>query len=266
MEDHWAVPVGEFMTRRLVAVTPDAPLSEVQRTLDQHQVSAVPVLEDGKLRGIISTKEMLHQARVELGLERATAPSDGHERRASDLMHSPVVTIGERAPLEAASRTMLAHRIHRLIVVDDAGGAPTGVISVGDVMKAIAQSRVRTPLSDVMTKNVQTIDENDPIDAAVERLDDANVHGLVVLEGTWPVGVFTHAEAIRVRALPRAVRKIPVERIMSYEIVCLDRSTPVGRVARYAREMRVRRVLAVERHHLCGIASGLDLLRVMAAA
>jgi CBS domain-containing protein len=62
------------------------------------------------------------------------------------------------------------------------------------------------------------------------------------------------------------MRKIPVERVMSYETVCLDVSTPVERVSNYARQMRVRRILAVEQHHLRGIATGFDLLRVMAGA
>jgi CBS domain-containing protein len=59
------------------------------------------------------------------------------------------------------------------------------------------------------------------------------------------------------------MRKIPVERLMSYETICLDISTPIDRVANYARQMRVRRILAVHDNALKGIATGFDLLRVM---
>ena len=159
---------------------------------------------------------------------------------------------------------MLRHRVHRLIVLRN--GLPARVISTRDAMCAIAIARIKTPLGMVMTTEVETIDLNEPLDVAVERLDDANIRGLVVVDGRWPIGVFTHTEAIRSRALPPAMRKIPVERVMSYETVCLDVSTPIDRVANYARQMRVRRILAVQHNALKGVATGFDLLRVMATA
>jgi len=38
---------------------------------------------------------------------------------------------------------------------------------------------------------------------------------LIVVDGTWPVGVFTHTEALRALALPPSMRKILVEQVMS---------------------------------------------------
>jgi acetoin utilization protein AcuB len=265
MDSSWFAPVRDFMTRGLISVPLDAPLSEVQRTLDHHSVSAVPVVDQqGMLSGILSTKDLLRAARIEMSGLGEARPSGLPLRVASDLMRTPVITISETAPVGRAAAEMLSHRIHRLIVVQE--GKPSGVISTRDAMRAIVVERVKTPLSQVMTREVETIDQDDPVDAAVERLDDANVRGLVVLDGKWPIGVFTHDEALRASALPASMRKIPVERVMSYETVCLDVSTPVDRVANYARQMRVRRILAVEQHHLRGIATGFDLLRVMTGA
>jgi hypothetical protein len=50
---------------------------------------------------------------------------------------------------------------------------------------------------------------------------------------------------------------------MSYEIVCLNVSTPLYRVASQARELRVRRILAVDERSVRGIATGFDVLRIM---
>jgi signal-transduction protein with cAMP-binding, CBS, and nucleotidyltransferase domain len=57
----------------------------------------------------------------------------------------------------------------------------------------------------------------------------------------------------------------PVERVMSYETICLDVSTPAYRVAGHALQMRVRRILAVHARELRGIASSFDLARVLTA-
>jgi CBS domain-containing protein len=132
-------------------------------------------------------------------------------------------------------------------------------------MRAIAMARLRTPLSHVMTPEVLTIDLDMPIDEAIKCLDDANVRGLVVVDGKWPIGVFTHTEALCALGLPPSMLKIPVERVMSYETVCLNVSTPVYRVANHARQMRVRRILAVDERSVRGIATGFDLLRAMAS-
>jgi predicted transcriptional regulator len=131
-------------------------------------------------------------------------------------------------------------------------------------MRAITMARIGTALADVMTPDVNSIDLNVPVDDAIARLDDANVRGLVVVDGSWPIGVFTHIEALRAAALPASMQKIPIERVMSYETVCLDVSTPVYRVANHACQMRVRRILAVDQRCLRGIATGFDLLRIMA--
>jgi CBS domain-containing protein len=90
------------------------------------------------------------------------------------------------------------------------------------------------------------------------------VRGLVVVDGTWPVGVFTHTEALRTRHLTPSLLETPVEQVMSYETICLDVKTPLYRVAGHFVQMNVRRVLAVEARALRGIASGFDLARVAA--
>ena len=96
-----------------------------------------------------------------------------------------------------------------------------------------------------------------PVEHAVAHLADANVRGLVVVDDGWPVGVFTHTEAIQVRAMPRELLSTPVEELMSYEVLCLDASTPLVHVAGQAMAMNVRRVFAVEGRRLCGIATGI---------
>jgi CBS domain-containing protein len=156
---------------------------------------------------------------------------------------------------------MMKHHIHRVVVTR--GGKPVGVLSTRDAMRAVLRERIDAPLERIMTVPVETIEEGDTIRTAIERLDDANVHGLVVVDGSWPVGVFTHTEAIHARALPPVFLDTPVERVMSYETICLDVSTPLYRVAGQFIQMRVRRILAVHDRELRGIVSGFDLVRVM---
>jgi acetoin utilization protein AcuB len=52
-------PVAKVMTRNLLSTTPEAPLAEAVHLLYNHKVGCLPVLEDGRLVGIITVVDML---------------------------------------------------------------------------------------------------------------------------------------------------------------------------------------------------------------
>lgn len=51
--------VGDVMTRRVVTVSEDTPLDDVVRLMEKHRVKRFPVVEDGKLVGIVSRANLL---------------------------------------------------------------------------------------------------------------------------------------------------------------------------------------------------------------
>ncbi len=262
MTTDWDTPVHAYASNALISVLPDTPLVDVHALLEERRISAVPVVDaQGALAGIVSSTDLLRVARIEMQSPRALARVWPAPHRVGDIMHKEVVTVDEDAPLREAASKMVIGRVHRLVVTR--AGRPVGVLSTRDAMRAILEAHVKEPLSRVMTTELATVDVGEAIDVAVGRLTDANVHGLVVVDDGWPVGVFTQQEAIKARALPAALRATPVEQIMSYETICHDRATPLYRVAGNALEMNVRRVLAVEGRKLVGIATGFDLVRYM---
>jgi CBS domain-containing protein len=251
-----AKPVRDFMSKGLVVARMEMPLPEVRRQLEEHDISAVPVLDGaGKLRGIVSMTDLLHGPRGEG--EPDAMPV------ASDVMEPQVVTIDEGERMRDAAKCMFEKQIHRLVVLRE--GAPAGVLSTRDAARAVLAARDETPLRDRMTSPVLQIDLGQSIHAAIDFLAAAGVRGLVVMDGPHPVGVFTQLEAVKARGLSADLQRMPVEEVMSYETICLDVSTPLYRVAGHMVQMRVRRVLAVEHHELRGILSGFDLLGTIAA-
>ncbi len=51
--------VADVMTRDLKTVGPDAEVSEVAETMERHHVKRVPVVEDGRLLGVVSRADLL---------------------------------------------------------------------------------------------------------------------------------------------------------------------------------------------------------------
>lgn len=262
MSDLFTAPVRAYMSKALLAVRPEAHLAEVQRIFEERDVWAVPVTDaEGALVGILSTTDLLRASKIELPHVRAVPRVTVPERTVADLMVRDVITVDANAPIREAAAKMVLHRIHRVVVME--GGRPVGVCSTRDAMRAVFFHHIEVPLERVVTRPVVTIDHGDSIDVAIERLVASNFHGLVVTDGEWPLGVFTHFEALKARALPPLLRKTPVEQVMSYETICMDVSTPLHRVAGHAMQMRVRRILAVENRRLSGIVTGFDLVRFM---
>lgn len=257
-----ATPVREHASKTLVSVRPEALLAEVQDLMLEHDISAVPVIDErGEMQGILSTTDIVREAGAGASDPFARARISPPPRCARDLMRRDVISVDENAPLAEAASKMTAYRIHRVVVLR--AGAPVAVLSTRDAVRAMMAHRIDIPLARVMSSPVETIDEGESIGLAIQRLADANVHGLVVVDGTWPIGVFTHTEAMHAHALPPMFMDTPVEGVMSYETICLDVDTPLYRAAGHFVQMRVRRILVVHDRELRGIVSGFDLVRAM---
>ncbi len=249
--------VRDRMSSPVATISSRARLSEVVSAIEARAVAALAVVDGEQLAGIVSTTDLV----------RALARPADEDVAVTEIMSHPVATTGADRPVIEAARTMATSRIHRLVVTDGEGvtaGAPRGVLSARDLLDDVKAAGVKKPLSDIMTADVRTLDVGDPVDRAVAELAEARVHGLVVVENGRPVGVFTHAEALAARKLPPMLRSRPVEEVMSYETICLDATTPIARAAAYAAAMNVRRILVVHERQLVGVASALDLVRVLA--
>ena len=261
MGDLFSTPVREYMSKTLVAVRPTAPLTEVLETLRTRDVSCVAVTEqDGTLCGVLSMTDLLKVAQIEHPSTREAPIILPPARVAADIMKTFVITVDEAESVKTAAALMVEHHIHRVIVTRKAHAV--GVLSTRDMMRVVLFHHVETPLSEIMTTPVETIDVGDSIDDAIARLGEKSLRGLVVVDGDFPVGVFTQTEALTASALPPTVRQMPVEEVMSYEMVSLEAATPLYRVAGQAVATRARRVVAVEMGKLKGIVTGFDLAKI----
>ena len=131
--------VSELMRGDLETVSPDTPVSDVLVTLAESRVSALPVVEaGGRLVGVISKTDIIASEEeagggsTQDGLFRATL--------ARDLMTSPALTVPPDASIRDAAQQMLSAGVHRLFVT--AQGRPVGVISITDILQAVAAGRL----------------------------------------------------------------------------------------------------------------------------
>jgi len=113
-----------------------APADTVLRALEtmaQHNVGAVLVLDGDRLEGILTERDYARKVKLEaLG---------SNETPVSQIMTTVVHTVAPEASVAACMQLMTDERVRHLPVVDDDGGL-VGVVSIGDIVKAmIAQQR-----------------------------------------------------------------------------------------------------------------------------
>lgn len=111
--------------RNVVSITADRTVADAIALLTKSRIGAVPVIDDGEVRGIFSERDVVH------GLAR-----DGKaalDLLVADLMTAPAITVALDESVLAALALMTRRRIRHLPVMD--GNECIGIVSIGDLVK-----------------------------------------------------------------------------------------------------------------------------------
>ncbi|MFE2012881.1 CBS domain-containing protein [Streptomyces sp. NPDC059491] len=120
--------IDRLMTHEVVSVRGDTPFKEIVRTLSEHQVTAVPVVDvDGRVVGVVSEGDLLRktadQAAAPSGMQAVPDLETWEEAkaegtRAEELMSAPAVCARPDWTVTEAARLMEVQGVKRLVVVD----------------------------------------------------------------------------------------------------------------------------------------------------
>jgi len=194
--------VASVMTRVVVAVEPDTPFKEVVALLTGHGISAVPVLDGGRVVGVVSEADLVAN-REYLGgrVPPPPAPADLARWRkatgstAAHVMTGPAVVVDPDAPLGEAIGLLGQSGVRRLFVVDHRG-ALVGVLARRDLLRSYLRADGDL-LGDVRDRVLRGELRLDP-----DRVDVRVVSGSVRLRGWLERRSQVELAAELVRLLP----------------------------------------------------------------
>ena len=121
----------EAKAPEIFAVRPDAPVLEAVRQMAEKHVGALLVMDAGQLVGIVSERDYARKVVLQ-----GRSSSDTPVR---DIMTSKLVTVGPSDTTDHCMEVVTERRIRHLPVVD--GGRLVGVISIGDVVRAVVDEQ-----------------------------------------------------------------------------------------------------------------------------
>jgi len=133
--------VRDVMTSEVRSAEMDTTIEEIATMMREEDVGAIPVLDDGELRGIVTDRDIVVRCIAE-GLDAAEATVE-------EILSEELTTVEPDADVEQAARIMAEKQIRRLPVVED--GDLIGMVSLGDVaVKAdVDDERVGRTLEEV---------------------------------------------------------------------------------------------------------------------
>jgi acetoin utilization protein AcuB len=123
----------EIMTRRPVTGTPQMPLRRAQTVLRRGRFRHLPILEAGRLRGVLSDRD----------LQRALAAGRSADAPVGPLVRAPAITAAPDTPVEALARLLRDNKIGCVPIVEpaEAGGeALVGIVTESDVFEAYVRA------------------------------------------------------------------------------------------------------------------------------
>lgn len=121
-----ATKVGEVMTQRPRAVTPQTPLNEVAEVMESDDVGAVPLVDGDRLVGIVTDRDIVVRA-IAKGKDPRGMP-------ASEVSSSELVTVHPDDNLSDALELMARYQVRRVAVTAE-DDRLVGVVSQADVAR-----------------------------------------------------------------------------------------------------------------------------------
>ena len=150
----------DIMRSDLVTAEPGQSLAELRHLLIEAHVSGVPVVDQGRLVGIVSRSDLVRVEELVEALDAEVSDEalqenqtdgfshsaregfHGFYRRLNDLkvkdaMRAQVMTCSPETPATKVAAEMVRHHVHRIVVVD--GEKPVGIVSTLDIAALVAK-------------------------------------------------------------------------------------------------------------------------------
>ena len=134
-----SVKVADYMSRKLVTVTPDTNVVAAMQVFLKNKISGAPVVDDaGNLVGILSEADLMQVVIQDSYYDEAAGV-------VRDYMKSPVDTIDPHADVYTIAEKFIREGRRRYPVVSH--GKLLGQISRRDVLRAAEEFLLRQPVS-----------------------------------------------------------------------------------------------------------------------
>jgi len=175
----------DVMTAPVYFVSPDATVAHARNLMVRHKISRILVMEDGKLTGILTKKDIAY---------RLKQGEPAWRRRPLDripvgaLAAENPVTVDPGTGIQKIAKMFGERNISSVPVVEE--GSVVGIITKTDLMKSALVRDLSLPVRDVM-EDVVTVNRNHSLNHVISVMRERNDKVLVIDDDGLPAGIIT---------------------------------------------------------------------------
>ena len=116
-------------------------------------------------------------------------------------------------------------------------------------------------VGDVMNKSILSVDKDDIVRTAVNKMVHGEIGAVIVTEKEKPIGIITERDILKFIATEKMDLDNKVENIMSTPLISIDSSSSLGEAADVMLTNNIRRLIIKEKDKYVGIISQRELQR-----
>jgi CBS domain-containing protein len=121
--------VVELMNKNVVSCHPSEILTVIVNKFELFNIAGMPVVEKGKLVGIVCQSDILRKLKE----ERVTL----NELTVKDVMVKDVITVPPAESVFSVAKIMVEKKVNRIPIVEKE--AVVGIVTRGDIIRAVAE-------------------------------------------------------------------------------------------------------------------------------
>lgn len=127
--------------------------------------------------------------------------------KALDIMNTPIVAASSKASAHEVALYMLLGGFSGVPIAEP-GGSLVGIVTELDLIRALraGHSLESTSVSEIMTREVITVDVSTSVEEIMEILDSAHILRVPVMKGAKLVGIVSRPDLLRAIVQPQFIR------------------------------------------------------------
>lgn len=277
-----ALTVDDIMIKSVKSIEIPGTRDEVLELMQKEHISAVPVVREGTLLGIVTRIDLLKHP---------------EEEQIALLMTRDPITITPEAPLAEAAKVLMKTGLRRLPVV--VKSKLVGIVTVSDIVGAIGQMDITAPIREYVKDNCVAVWEETPVPVVSEVIRLSKRDALPVLSTKRELtGIISITDIINLSRIEDSVERsdmsaasdedrwtwesfrdtmslyygvsrislpdVPVKSVMVKDVITAFHKTPISDCARKMRRNRIEQVPVITADNkLDGLLLDRELLGVI---
>lgn len=224
--------VADIMSSPVYVIKTDEPVSHARKLMLRHRIGALPVLNEGKMVGIVTKSDISNRLSQAEPLWRRR-PID--QIPIKMLMTETVITIYPEASITQAATLMLENGIHNVPVVKN--GNIVGILTRTDFMRYVAENagKMTTKIRNLMTEDVISVHRHHTINHVIDEMNKNEIARVIVKDDNGQPAGYISRRSIALSLITDSEGDISTKNIKM-----VRRSSPGGqKTYRYVKEMPV---------------------------